>query len=84
MESTFRKLPWSCEKQGASLEHLIIKMTNMLVFSISTGGSGGEDRLTENVSLNFSKLNVAYIKQKPTGEPGETLEMSWDIVTNTL
>jgi len=61
-------------KAGASLEHRIIKMTNILVSSISTGGCGGEDRLTENVSLNFSKVNVAYIKQKPTGEPGKTLE----------
>src|SRR5574342_1218817 len=35
------------------LEYLIIKMTDLIISSCSTGGSGGEDRLTENVTLNF-------------------------------
>ena len=31
-----------------------------MVTSVSTGGSGGEDRLTENVSLNFAKVKFEY------------------------
>ena len=27
-----------------------------MITSVSTGGSGGEDRLTENVTLNFAKV----------------------------
>ena len=39
------------------LEYLTFELENILVSSVSTGGSGGEDRLTENVSLRLvSKL----------------------------
>ncbi len=31
-------------------------MKEVIVTSLSTGGSGGEDRLTENVTLNFAKV----------------------------
>lgn len=31
-------------------------LENVLVSSYSSGGSGGEDRLTENISLSFTKL----------------------------
>ncbi len=39
------------------VEYIKIKMEEVLITSISTGGSGGEDRLTENVTLNFSKVS---------------------------
>ena len=41
------------------VEYIKIKMTEVLISSISTGGSGGEDRLTEHVTLNsrWSILN---------------------------
>jgi type VI secretion system secreted protein Hcp len=46
-------------KAGADpIEYLVIRMENILVTSVSTGGSGGEDRLTENVTLNFSKIHT--------------------------
>src|ERR1700712_1848007 len=48
-------------KAGESpLEYLTITMTELIITSISTGGSGGEDRLTENVTLNFAKVKVDY------------------------
>jgi len=65
------------------IEYLIIRMENVLVSSVSTGGSGGEDRLTENVSLNFSKVHVEYTEQKPDGSTGGKVEMSWNVATNT-
>jgi type VI secretion system secreted protein Hcp len=71
-------------KAGADpIEYLMIRMENVLVTSVSTGGSGGEDRLTENVTLNFSKVHVTYVPQDPTGGPEPPVEMSWDIVANT-
>jgi type VI secretion system secreted protein Hcp len=53
------------------LEYLVINMKNVLVTSVSTGGSGGEDRLTENVTLNFSEVEWNYTPQDPT-QPTET------------
>ena len=67
----------------APLEYLIINMEDVLITSVSTGGSGGEDRLTENVSLNFSKVKVEYQPQKPDGsKDGGLIPYTWDIAAN--
>lgn len=65
------------------LEYLKIKMTEVLITSISTGGSGGEDRLTENVTLNFAKFEVSYAPQKADGTGDVALVASYDIAANT-
>ncbi len=52
---------------GKPLEYVVIKLEEIIVTSISTGGSGGEDRLTENISLNFAKYEYAYQPQKADG-----------------
>src|SRR5215469_6848979 len=49
------------------LEYMKIKLTEVIVTSISDGGSGGEDRLTENLSLNFAKVQVDYTPQNKDG-----------------
>ena len=67
---------------GKPLEYIKIKMTDVLVSSISTGGSGGEDRLTENVTLNFAKVETTYTEQKPTGDKGAEVEFKYDIAAN--
>ncbi len=65
------------------LEYLVLKLTDCLVTSVSTGGSGGEDKLTENVTLNFAKFHVAYQPQKRDGsKDGGVIELKWDIVAN--
>lgn len=65
------------------VEYLIVTMTDVLITSISTGGSGGEDRLTENVTLNFAKVNVKYTPQDKTGAAGTPADMTWNIAANT-
>lgn len=68
---------------GNPLEYLIITMEGVLVSSVSTGGSGGEDRLTENVTLNFGKVKVQYQPQKEDGtKDGGVVEMGWNIAEN--
>ena len=64
------------------LEYLIITMTDVIVTSVSTGGSGGEDRLTENVTLNFAKVQVEYKEQTPQGGVGATPRMGWNVAEN--
>jgi type VI secretion system secreted protein Hcp len=65
------------------VEYIKIKLSDLLVTAISTGGSGGEDRLTENVTLNFGKVHVDYTPQKPDGSPGTAIPMDWNIAENT-
>ena len=57
-------------------------MNDVLVSSVSTGGSGGEDRLTENISLNFRKVKYSYKMQKPDGSGDTAKEFTWDIAAN--
>ena len=64
------------------LEYLKIKMTEILISSISTGGSGGEDRLTENITLNFAKFHVEYLEQKKDGAMGDPIPVGWNIAEN--
>jgi len=62
------------------LEYLIIELDKILVTSVSTGGSGGEDRLTENISLNFRTYKVSYQPQSLTGgAEGGAIEHSYNI-----
>jgi type VI secretion system secreted protein Hcp len=65
------------------IEYIKIELTDILVSSVSTGGSGGEDRLTENVSLNFAKVKVDYVPTKPDGSADDPITFSWNIVNNT-
>jgi type VI secretion system secreted protein Hcp len=64
------------------LEYLKITLGDILVTSVSTGGSGGEDRLTENVTLNFAKVKVHYTAQTEKGGAGDQLQMGWDVAAN--
>lgn len=61
-------------KAGESpVDYIVIKLDGVLVSSISTGGSGGEDRLTENVSFTFSGGTITYTQQRDDGSKGESM-----------
>ncbi len=64
------------------LEYLKITLTEVMITSISDGGSGGEDRLTENISLNFAKVQVDYTPQNKDGSAGTTVTMNYDFAQN--
>jgi type VI secretion system secreted protein Hcp len=64
------------------VEFLVLELTDVLVSSVSTGGSGGEDRLTENITLAFAKFKYSYIPQKADGSADTAVSMGWDIVRN--
>src|ERR1700730_14219293 len=64
------------------VEYVTIKLQEVLITSVSTGGSGGDDRLTENVSLNFAKVKVEYLPQEAKGGKGNMIPFGWDIARN--
>ena len=68
---------------GEQEEYLTIAMEKVLVSSVSTGGSGGEDRLTENVTLNFAKVHTTYKTQEDVGSLAGGIEFVWNIEANT-
>jgi type VI secretion system secreted protein Hcp len=70
-------------KSGSEgFEYLKITMHNVYVTSVATGGSQGEDRPTESISLNLSKVEVVYTQQKADGSAGEKTTFGWDFEGN--
>ncbi|MBK1694026.1 Hcp1 family type VI secretion system effector [Chromatium weissei] len=65
-----------------AINYLIITMKELMVTSVSTGGSGGEDRLTENVTFNFAKVEFKYTPQDEKGAGGTAKTFKWDIEAN--
>lgn len=61
------------------LEYMIYNFEDLIISSVSTGGSGGEDRLTENISLNFRKWWFKYTQQKETGAEGDKKDFGFNI-----
>src|SRR5512139_3244513 len=57
--------------------YLTLKMKNVQVTSYTTGGSGGEDRLTEHVTLRFESMEGLYRRQNPDGTLGQAV--SFDV-----
>ena len=64
------------------LDYIKLTLTEVIVASVSTGGSGGEDRLTENVTLNFAKFKLEYTPQKADGTGDAAKTAGWDIAEN--
>jgi type VI secretion system secreted protein Hcp len=63
---------------GSQLEYLKIKFTDILVSSVRPEGSGGEDRISETVTLNFAEFEVQYTGQKA----GAAIPVAWNIPGN--
>ena len=79
----FEKAVLTARKAGEKpIEYMRYTMNEVMITSISTGGSGGEDRLTENVSLNFAKFKFEYPPQKQDGSADAAVPMDWDIAAN--
>jgi type VI secretion system secreted protein Hcp len=68
---------------GTPVEYIKIKLEEVLISAIATGGSGGEDRLTENVILNFGKVSMDYTPQDDKGAALTAIPMAWDITANS-
>ena len=58
----------SVSKAGGKQEdYFTVTLTGAMITSYSTGGSGGEDMLTENVSIGFAKFDIEYFAQDAKG-----------------
>lgn len=53
---------------GEQTDFLAIELSEgVMVTSVSTGGSGGEERLTENITLHFGKFKYEFYPQDDKG-----------------
>jgi len=64
------------------LEYVKLTMNEVIVTAANTGGSGGEEQVTENISLNFAKYKYEYTPQSETGGKAGTITQTFDIRAN--
>lgn len=64
------------------VEYMKIKINDILISGVQDAGHGGA-LVTENVTLNFAKVQVEYQEQGADGKPsGSPQTMGWDIKAN--
>ena len=70
-----------CRKAGTDQqEYMKITLSDCLVSSYHTSGSGGSDIVPlEEVSINFAKIEYEYKEQKPDGTLGGTTKAEFDL-----
>ncbi len=72
---TLRRSGGDAKEQTQS--YLTLTLSDVTISSYATGGSGGEDRLTENVTLHFQKMEGTYRQQQPDGSLGSPI--TWTV-----
>lgn len=74
----------TCRKAGyVGQKYIQITMTDCIVTSISTGGTGAEDRFTEYVTLNFAAVKTEYFQANSLGIDVSAGLFNWDIAANS-
>jgi len=63
-------------------DFLIIKMNDVLISSYQNGGSQGNDRPTDQISMAFAKIEFTYKPQKPDGSFDAPITTGWDLKAN--
>src|SRR6185312_15071735 len=79
-----KKAVLTCRKAGKDQqEFLKITMSDLLVSSYQTGGSGHGDIVpTDQISLNFAKIEKEYKPQKTDGTLDSAVKAGWDLKKN--
>jgi len=68
---------------GKQLEYLKVKLTDILISSVRPGGSSGGEMPLEEVSINFSKIEMDYQPQGADGNAmGGPIHGGWNVKQN--
>jgi len=82
----FKTVTLTVRKAGATpLEYLILTLNDVFVTGMSTGGSGGEDRFTENITFNYGTYIYSYVPvSKKDGSKLSPLTTKFNLMENRL
>ncbi|ANM28734.1 Hcp1 family type VI secretion system effector [Acidobacteria bacterium Mor1] len=65
------------------IEYIKVTMANVLVSSVQAAGGGGDDKVSETVTLNFEKVKMEYAPQKDDGSADAAVTYGWNISENS-
>jgi type VI secretion system secreted protein Hcp len=65
---------------GRGVEFLKIKLTDVLISSYLPNGAADGDTPSEEISLNFGKIEFAYTPQNADGAPGTAVSAGYDLI----
>jgi type VI secretion system secreted protein Hcp len=69
----------TCRKAGKDQqEFLEIKFTDLFISSYHVGGSQGSSLPMEQISFNYTKIELDYKPQDATGKLGAAIHAGWD------
>jgi type VI secretion system secreted protein Hcp len=70
----------TCRKAGKDAqEYLTYKFTDLLISSYQTGGSKGEVLPTDQISFNYTQIEMEYKEQKADGTLGGGIKAKYDL-----
>ncbi|MGH9369721.1 MAG: Hcp family type VI secretion system effector [Thermoanaerobaculia bacterium] len=69
---------------GKQEEYLNLKFGDVMVSSYQTGGSVGQVIPMDQISLNFSKIEMEYKEQQKTGGTTGPVKAGWDVKANKV
>lgn len=74
----------TCRKAGTDQqEFFLFTFSDVLVSGYKTGGSDGSEIIpTEQISLNYTKMEVEYKEQKADGTLAGPVKAGWDLKLN--
>ena len=74
----------TCRKAGTDQqEYLKITFSDLLISSYQTGGSGSSSVVpSDQISLNYAKIEMEYKEQKSDGTLGGSVKTGWDLKAN--
>lgn len=69
---------------GNKAEFVRLKLNDLMVSSLDNASSGSDEVITEQVSLDFSKVQFEYFRQKPDGSLEPVSPFKWDLRVNKI
>jgi type VI secretion system secreted protein Hcp len=67
---------------GKPLEYITVTLEDAIIASVTLGSKGTEERLTEDVTLNFKRIRYEYVPQRADGSGDASIPMGWDVAAN--
>jgi type VI secretion system secreted protein Hcp len=65
-----------------AVEYVKMIMKDCIISSIQSGSSGGADRITESISINFAEFEFDYTPQKSDGSKDAVIPYKFSIAKN--